>query len=120
MRNLLLFIALNTGSVYLASQLLDSFVVSGGALGYLIVGIILGLLNLILKPVLRVLSLPFIFLTAGLFVIVLNAAILWVSEYLISFLDLPGIALSIQGFGTYVAAVVFLGFLNYFFQKVLR
>ena len=120
MRNLFIFVALNTASIYLVSQLLDTFVVSGGTLGYVIVGIIFGLLNLFLKPILRVLSLPFIFLTVGLFVIVLNAAILWLSETIIAFLDFPGIALTIEGFGTYVVAVIFLGLFNYIFQKLLR
>lgn len=120
MRNLLVFVALNTASVYLVSQVLDAFSVSGGTIGYVVVGIIIGFLNLFIKPVLKMLSLPFIFLTAGLFVIVLNAAILWLAQVFIAFLDFPGIALSIDGFGAYVAAVILLGILNYLFQKILR
>ena len=85
-RAILIFVALNTASVYLVHQILDGFVVTGGTIGFLLVGAIIGLLNLFLKPVLRILSLPFIFLTAGLFVVVLNAAILWlVVQIVVSF-----------------------------------
>ncbi len=43
----------------------------------LIVSLILGLLNLIVRPILFVLTLPVTILTLGLFIFVLNAFIFW-------------------------------------------
>jgi len=114
------FLVVNTLNVFVVQKILDGFVVSGGWTGFIIAGVIIGLLNSFLKPILKVLSLPFIFLTAGLFLIVVNAVILWFAELLISFLDVAGVSLTITGIGTYIAAVVLFGVINYLFQKVLR
>ena len=119
-RALLLFVAINTASVYVVHNLLDHFIVTGGTLGYVLVGVILGLLNLFIKPVLKILSLPFIFLTAGLFVVILNTLILWIAVQLIAILDVAGITLSITGVWTYVVAVCAFGIINYLFQKLIR
>ncbi len=120
MRSFLIFIALNTASVYLVQQILDDFVVTGGTAGFVFIGIIIGFLNVFIKPLLKILSLPFIFLTAGLFVLVLNAFILWIAQHIVNGVDISGISLMIDGVGTYAAAVVLLGFSNYIFQKLLR
>jgi putative membrane protein len=120
MRSILVFIALNTASVYLVQQILDEFVVTGGTLGFVFIGVIIGLLNVFIKPLLKILSLPFIFLTAGLFVLVLNALILWVAQSVVNGVGISGISLTIGGMGTYVAAVLLFGILNYIFQKLLR
>ncbi len=118
--SLLTFIALNTAVVYLVDQLLDGFLIQEGALAYVLVGVIFGVLNLFLKPILKVLSLPFIFLTAGLFVLVVNAVILYTTEYLVGVLEISRVSLTIDGTGTYIAAVLTMGILNYVFQKLLR
>ena len=114
------FLALNTISVYLVDQLLDGFLVTGGAWGYVLVGVIIGLLNLFVKPILKVLSLPFIFVTAGLFMILVNGVILWLAKEGVAFLSIEGISLIIDGWWWYAVAVLVLGIINYLFQKVLR
>jgi putative membrane protein len=119
-QTLFTFLALNTISVYLVHQLLDGFVITGGVWGYVLVGTIIGILNLFVKPILKVLSLPFIFLTVGLFLIVINGAILWLAEQLVAFLEFDGIQFIIDGLGTYVVSVLILGFMNYLFQRLLR
>ena len=119
-RFLLIFLALNTASVYFVSRLLDNFEITGGVMGYVLVGVIIGLLNLFVKPILKVLSLPFIFLTIGLFIIIINAAILWLAEFVVEFLGVGGITFTITGIGTYVVAVISLGIVNYIFQKLIR
>ena len=120
MRSLLIFIALNTVCVYLVHQLLDGFVVEGGTLGYVLVGVVIGLLNAFVRPILKILSLPLIFLTAGLFLLVVNALILWIAQHVVEILDVGGIALRIDGMWYYIAAVFALGIFNYLFQKLLR
>jgi len=119
-RSFLIFLALNTASVYLVHQVLDGFVIEGGAIGFVIVGIVIGTMNVFVKPIIKVLALPFIFLTVGLFVIVVNALILWLSVMFMQFLDLSAISLTVDGLFTYITAVVLLGILNYLFQKLLR
>lgn len=54
-------------------------------LGYLFLGLIFGLVNAVVKPIVSFLSLPITCLTLGLFALVINAAMLgltaWISSY---------------------------------------
>jgi putative membrane protein len=68
-----------------------------GALGvygtYLWIGLLFGVVNAIVGPVLRLLSLPFVVLTLGLFLLVVNAALLGLTALLTD-------RLTVDGFGT--------------------
>jgi putative membrane protein len=46
------------------------------------IALILGLLNALVRPILKLLSCPLIFLTLGLFVLVLNALMFWLAGWL--------------------------------------
>ena len=62
-------------SLWLASELVPGIKVEGG---WTLIGaaILLGLVNAVVRPVLVVLTLPFTILTLGLFLLVINAAML--------------------------------------------
>jgi putative membrane protein len=51
-------------------------------LAYLFIGLIFGLVNAIVRPLVRLLSLPITILTLGLFTIVINAAMLYLTSWL--------------------------------------
>jgi len=53
---------------------------------FLVVGLILGLLNLFVKPILNLITLPLKILTLGFFSLVINMAMIWVVD--IVFLEL--------------------------------
>lgn len=54
----------------------------------LVVAVIFGIVNAILKPILTVLSLPFIVVTLGLFLLVVNAILLQLTSWISGNLDL--------------------------------
>ncbi|MFQ4148735.1 phage holin family protein [Arthrobacter sp. LAPM80] len=54
-------------------------------LAYLFIGLVFGVVNALVKPVVKLLSLPVTFLTLGLFTIVINAAMLWLTAWVTSF-----------------------------------
>jgi putative membrane protein len=62
---------------------------------YLWIGLIFGVVNAIVGPILRLLSLPFVVLTLGLFLLIVNAALLGLTAALTD-------RLTIDGFGTAV------------------
>ncbi|SNR71117.1 phage holin family protein [Blastococcus mobilis] len=67
-----------------------------GELGtYLWIGLLFGVLNALVGPILRLLSLPFVLLTLGLFLLVVNAALLGLTAALTD-------RLTVDGFGTAV------------------
>ncbi|MCZ2401666.1 phage holin family protein [Paenarthrobacter sp. Z7-10] len=58
---------------------------AGTALAFVFVGLIFGVVNALVKPIVKLLSLPVTFLTLGLFTIVINAAMLWLTSWLSSY-----------------------------------
>lgn len=71
-----------------------------------IAALVLGLLNATLRPVLGFIAFPLIFLTFGLFAIVLNAIVLYVTAALVS-------GFKIRGCLSALIAAVILGVLNW-------
>jgi putative membrane protein len=65
----------------------------GEAGTYLWIGLIFGLVNAVVGPVIRLLSLPFVVLTLGLFLLVINAALLGLTAAISD-------RLTVDGFGT--------------------
>jgi putative membrane protein len=64
---------------------------------YLWIGLIFGAVNAIVGPVLRLLSLPFVVLTLGLFLLVINAALLGLTAALSDRLTVTGFGTAILG-----------------------
>jgi putative membrane protein len=64
---------------------------------YLWVALLFALVNSIVGPVLRLLSLPFVMLTLGLFLLVVNAALLGITAALSTRLDIDGLWAAIVG-----------------------
>ncbi|RBY92195.1 phage holin family protein [Blastococcus sp. TBT05-19] len=64
---------------------------------YLWIALIFGVVNAVVGPVLRLLSLPFVLLTLGLFLIVINAALLGLTAALTTRLTIDGIGTAILG-----------------------
>jgi putative membrane protein len=60
--------------------LLSGMEVSGGFWGYLWVSALFGIVNAIIGTILRILTLPLMFLTLGLFSIVVNALMLQITD----------------------------------------
>ena len=55
---------------------------SGGWMVFAVMAIILGLVNAILRPLLKLLTCPLILLTLGLFTLVINGFTLWLSSWI--------------------------------------
>lgn len=92
-------------ALWVAVWLIDGFDFSGAWWQFLIVAAILGLANAIVKPILRLLSLPIVVLTLGLFLVVVNALVLQLVVWLSSVWDL---GLTSDGFfwDTFLASIV--------------
>ena len=72
-------------ALYVATLFVQGFGIEGGIKEYLIAGVILGLLNLTVRPVLKLISMPIIILTLGIFSLVINALMLWIVGYAFEF-----------------------------------
>jgi putative membrane protein len=73
---LILKLLINAAALWVAGYLVSGIDLDGDFWTILLVALIFGLINTVIKPVLKVLSLPVIILSLGLFALVINAAML--------------------------------------------
>ena len=69
----------------------------GGFGTYLWIGLLFGVVNAIVGPILRLLSLPFVVLTLGLFLLVVNAALLGLTALITDRLQVDGFFTALLG-----------------------
>ena len=116
-KKILLLIVANAVVLYITQQVLGGqFTVTGGIEGFVIAGILIGVLNGIAKPILKILALPFVLLTGGLFILVINTFLVWFTQYALTVLKFDGVAIQIQGgIVTYFLAGLILAIANLLF-----
>ncbi|MBA3251550.1 MAG: phage holin family protein [Geodermatophilaceae bacterium] len=82
-------VAVNAVAVWVATRLIEGLTVSGDSgwprlALFLVIGLLLAVVNAVVKPVIKVLSFPLYILTLGLFGFIVNALMLeltaWLSE----------------------------------------
>ena len=91
----LLRLLINAAALWVATQIVPGVTHSGSGGALLVVALVFGLLNALLRPVLAFLSCPLLILTLGLFTFVINAVILLLTSALSEKL---GIGFSVSGF----------------------
>ena len=88
-------VLINAAALWVAVRLVPGIHFRGTALQLLGIALVFGALNAVIRPVLMVLSIPFIVLTLGLFTLVLNGVILMLTSGLSGAL---GLAFHVAGF----------------------
>ena len=99
----LLRVLLNAVAVFLAAQLIPGIGVSGAGAA-LWAGLVLGLVNAVIRPVLILLTLPVTFFTLGLFIFVINAACLGLAAWVVPGFTISGFWAAL--FGALVISIV--------------
>lgn len=90
----------NAAALWVATRLVPGVEYTDGVLPFLGVAIVFGVVNTIVGTVVKILALPFIIVTLGLFLVVINAALLWLTSAVAGAL---GLGFHVRGF---VAAVL--------------
>lgn len=104
---------LNAVALYLLADLVSGVQYTGGLKFLILGGLVLMIINLTLKPLLKILSMPLVFLSGGLFYIVINVLVLWFLGYFFDVLAFQDVTLSFQDSMSYVIAALVLGILNW-------
>lgn len=87
----------NSIALGIAHWLVPGFVVNGGLKGFVIAGVVLGMLNLVVKPILKFISTPIIIVTLGIFSLIINGFLLWLVSYLLDFVNIQTLTALIWG-----------------------
>ncbi|MCA9349197.1 phage holin family protein [Candidatus Saccharibacteria bacterium] len=96
----------NSFGIWLAAIALDSISLNSGINPIIIAGLMLALVNAILRPAVILLSLPAILLTLGLFIVVVNGLMVVLADKLYS-------GLTINNLWASILAGVLIGLINY-------
>jgi len=104
----LLRLLINAAALWVATKVVPGVTHTGDGATLLLVALVFGLLNALLRPVLALLSCPLLILTLGLFTFIINAVILLLTSSLSGSL---GIGFHVDGFwsaflGALVVSVV--------------
>jgi putative membrane protein len=105
--------AANAVALGVAGWILDGVSFNGSFWTLLWASLVFGLLNTILKPILKLLTLPFAVLTLGIAWFFVSLLMLWLTDLIIGAFD-------IRGFWNYVWATIIVWAVNLVIDLVLR
>jgi putative membrane protein len=84
-------------ALFVAAWLVPGITVDGGGwVVYAVMALVLGLVNAVVRPLLKLLTCPLILLTLGLFVLVINGITLWLASAIA--VNWFGVGFTVDGF----------------------
>ena len=90
-------LAVTVFAFWVAVQLLSGMSFTGNLGNWLVVAIIFGLVNAVIRPIVKLLALPINLITLGLFTLVINALMLWLTSWLSGALTVDGFITAFLG-----------------------
>ena len=112
MTRLLYGLAVNMAGIFVADKL-QLLTYNGKFFTLLFAALVFGVVNVLIRPVVTVLSLPAIIMTLGLFIFVINALMLWLTSIVVNSFDL-------FGFWHTIAAAIVISLVNFGLHALLR
>lgn len=111
----------NAAALAVATLLLPGITLSSGSttskiITLLIVALIFGVLNAAVKPIFKIVTAPLIILTLGLFLLVINGLLLWLTSWISGVL---GQAWHVSGFWTAVLGSIIVSIVSFVLSAFL-
>lgn len=116
MGKLLLRWLINALGVYVAFRLVPGILVDGGWSVYLWSALIIGLVNALIAPFIKLLTCPLILLSLGLFTLVINGAMLLLASRIAEGL---GVGFRVMGFGPAFLGAIVIGLVSWALSALL-
>ena len=113
MRNFIIRVIISAIAITITASLLPGITLANDTIGtVLIIGLVFGIVNAIVKPLLIFLTCPAVIITLGLFILVINGAMLMLTA---SFVD----ALQIDGWGTAIVGGIIMSIVTMIFESIM-
>jgi putative membrane protein len=117
----IVWVVVNALALAAAAWLLDGITLTGRAsedrlITLVLVALIFGVINAVVRPIVKTLSLPFIILTLGLLIFVINALMLLLTSWIS---DQVGLGFDVDGFWTAVLGAVIVMVATWVLELVL-
>lgn len=121
MKNFVVKTIANAGALAVAVWLLDKITLTGDSTGkkigtLIVVALLFGVVNFVVKPIVKVLTFPLFILTLGLITLVVNALMLLLTSWLADKLDL---SFHVEGFWTAVVGGLIISIVSWALHVVL-
>ncbi|MCF2532148.1 phage holin family protein [Yinghuangia soli] len=121
MKSLLIKLIVNAAAIWITAVVVDGVNITGDswgnkALTVLFVALIFGVVNVIIKPIVKLFSLPLFILTLGLITFVINALMLWLTSWISDQLDL---SFHVTGFWPALLGALVISIVSWFLNLVL-
>ena len=114
MGKFLIRVVINAVAIAITASVLSGIEVKNNDLGtLLIIGLVFGIVNAIIKPILVFMTCPAVILSLGLFILVINGVLLMITDSLV------GDRLTVDGFGTAILGGIIMGILGIIMEAVL-
>jgi putative membrane protein len=118
---LIVRILASAAALAVAAALIDGITVGPGTTGERVltvlgVAVIFGLINAIIRPIVKLLTLPLLVLTLGLFAFVVNALMLLLTSWICDVLDLP---FKVEGFWSALLGALVISVVTFLINLVL-
>lgn len=113
LRNFLIRLVINMIALSITAELLPGIAINGGAGTLLLIALVFGIVNAVLKPILLVLTCPMVILSLGLFVLVINGVMLLITSALL------GDRFVVNGFWTAFLGGIVMGIASIVIEFVL-
>ena len=91
----LIRLLVNAAALWVATRVVPGVSFDGGALPFFGVALVFGVVNAFIRPLLKILTFPLIIVTLGLFALVVNGLMLWLTSSLSASL---GLGFHVSGF----------------------
>ena len=119
---ILIRIVLNAVAVWVATLLVGGVDVTADSTGgkvatLLVVGALFGLVNAVIRPVAKLLSLPLVILTLGLFALVVNALLFWLTAAVSNGVGAP---FEVDGFWSAFWGAIVVGLVSWALSIVVK
>jgi len=107
---LIIQILTNSVAIYVAAKIVSGFTLREDDFATLLTaGFILGMINFFIRPVIKLISVPLILFTLGLFTIVINIAMLFLLDHFMAELEISGLWAAFCGVLVISAVNIFIG-----------
>ena len=97
MKNMLIRLLINAAALWAAARWVDGIELTSDWVGILVVAFLFGLVNALIRPVVKFFAFPLILLTLGLATFVINGAMLWLTAQLTGTLSVRGLGAAVIG-----------------------
>ncbi|MDD3190725.1 MAG: phage holin family protein [Candidatus Pacebacteria bacterium] len=110
---LIVRILTNAIAIYIASEVVSGFTLEEDSFMVLLsAGLIFGVINFFIKPIVKLISAPLMLLSLGLFTIIINIGMLFLLDYCVDAIQINGFWAAFWAMAVISAVNIFIGFFS--------